>query len=253
MLRATLALALLSSLAAAQTTTTVGPDAVPLGGRLSITLSNDNPGKFGITTGLWEVFDAGGASVYAATSGPAILMGPGGWYTERWELVDQGGQPVPPGSYRVDVRYDTFAPVESIPFTVTADGAAVTLEGTASIQPVFGGGPSHPFSLMSPADPGAAYWLLASDSAATGFPICGGTFPLDPTPLFTFSLAPTPLLPNAFGLLDAKGRSLAPRLELPNDASLGGLALAFAFAVLDTSAPCPVVRSSGVHQTVVVP
>ena len=70
--------------------------------------------------------------------------------------------------------------------------------------------------------------------------------------LFTFALAPTPLLPNAFGTLDAQGRSLAPRLELPNDVSLVGLPLAFAFAVLDPAAPCPVVRASSVHQTVVV-
>ena len=253
MLRVSLALVVLASLAGAQTNTTVGPDPVPLGGRVSITQSNDVPGKFGITAGLWEVFDATGASVYAATPGNSLLLGPGGWHTERWSLVDQGGQPVAPGTYRVEVRYDVFAPIQSFFVTVEAEGAAVTLEGTASILPVIGGGPNHPFSLMSPADPGAIYWLLASTSATTGIPTCGGTFPLDATPLLTFSLSSTPLLPNALGTLDGKGQSLAPRLELPDDPTLVGLPLAFAFAVLDPAAPCAVTRISGVHQTTVTP
>ena len=52
-----LAVGLLSGPALAQINYTVGPATVPLGSRVSITLSNDNPTAFGISEPLFEVFD----------------------------------------------------------------------------------------------------------------------------------------------------------------------------------------------------
>jgi len=240
--------------ASAQIATTVGPATTPLGGQVSMTLSNDNPGKFGVQSSLWRVRDAGGALVYQPTTpSNSLLLGPGGWYNQRWDLRDQSGATVAPGDYLVDIQFDTWSPVVTTAIEVVAEGAGLVLEGSASIQPVFGSGPARNFYLTSPSDPGKLYLLLASSSASIGVPTCGPTLPLDLSPLLTQSLVPGSLFSSSLGVLNAKGESTAPRLKLPNDVSLVGLTAETAFLVLDPAAPCLVARSSNVHSLVIVP
>ncbi|MDF1798595.1 MAG: hypothetical protein P1V81_05425 [Planctomycetota bacterium] len=247
-------LAVSSLSASAQVATTVGPLTTPLGGEVSMTLSNDNPGKFGVLSSLWRVRDAGGATVFQPTTpSNALLLGPGGWFTQRWDLCDQSGAPVAPGTYLVDIQFETWSPVVTTTVEVVAEGAGLVLEGSASIQPVFGGGPGRNFYLTSPSDPGKLYLLLASTSATVGVPTCGPILPLDASPLLTQSLVPGALFTSSVGVLNAQGESTAPRLKLPSDSSLVGLTAETAFLVLDPAAPCLVARSSNVHSLVIVP
>ena len=141
-------LGILSASAAAQLHTVVGPPAVPQGGDLSVTFSNDYPGKFGVTSNLWRILDASGNQVYAPSGAIfSLLMGSGGWYTFHWDLRDQSGAMVPPGHYALEVQYDFFAPVDVFPFTVTNGGAGLVFEGRATTKPVFGGGTGRNFYL----------------------------------------------------------------------------------------------------------
>ena len=111
----------------------------------------------------------------------------------------------------------------------------------------FGGGPGRHFYLASPSDPGLPYLLLASTTTSVGTPTCGGTLPLDATPLLTLSLTPGLIFQNSFGVLDSFGASLAPRFDLPSLPSLVGIGLEAAFVVLDPAAPCLVRRISNAH------
>ena len=232
----------------AQLHTVVGPPSVPLGANLSVTFANDNPGKFGVTTNLWRILDGLGNVVYAPTGATvSILMGSGGWYTFYWDLLDSSGVPVVPGSYTLEVKSDFGAPIASYPFAVVATGAGLVFEGTATIQAPFGGGPGRHFYLASPSDPGLPYLLLASTTTSVGTPTCGGTLPLDATPLLTLSLTPGLIFQNSFGVLDSFGASLAPRFDLPSLPSLVGIGLEAAFVVLDPAAPCLVRRISNAH------
>ena len=232
----------------AQLHTVVGPPAVPLGGELSVTFANDNPGKFGVTTNLYRIRDSAGNLVYTPTgSTVSILMGPGGWYTFHWSLQDQGGSLVAPGAYMLEVQSDFGAPIQTFPFSVVSIGAGLVFEGTATIQGPFGGGPGRNFYLTSPSDPNLPYLLLASTSATVGTPTCGGVVPLDATPLLLLSLTPNVVFQNSLGTLNASGASYAPRFDLPANPALVGLTLEAAFVVLDPSAACVVRRVSNGH------
>lgn len=238
----------LASLASAQLNTTSGPTPVPLGGKLVTTFSNDTPGKFGVSTSLWRVKDASGAIIYAPTEPQAaLLMGPSGSYSFEWSLTTQAGVPVAPGSYTLEVKADTGAPIQTFPIEVVASGAGIVLKGTATTQPVFGGGPARSFYLTAPADAGLPYFVLASTDLAGSIPTCGGDFPLGHSNLLNASLTPNYVIQQSFGLLDANGESQAPSLPIPNDPAFVGITFGAAFVVLDPSAPCLFRRVSNAH------
>ena len=244
---------LLSASASAQLHTVVGPTAVPLGGDLSVTFSNDYPGKFGVTTNLWRVLDVGGNEVFAATGASnSLLMGAGGWYTFHWNLKDQSGVPVAPGHYSIEVQYDFPAPVETIPFSVKPAGAGLIFEGRATTTAPFGGGTGRNFYLTSPADAGMTYMLLASFTNTAGTPTCGGIVPLDNTPLLIKSLTPNTVFQNSFGTLNAKGATTAPRFDLPAIPALVGINLEAAFIVIDPGSPCIIRRVSNAHSMTIL-
>lgn len=246
--RAALGLALLAAPAFSQLNTTVGPNPVPLGGKLVTTFSNDNPGKFGVTTSLWRVKDASGTIIYVPSAPQvAILMGPGGLYSFEWPLTTSGGAPVAPGTYTLEVKADTGAPIQTFAIDVTASGAGIVLKGTATTQPVFGGGPARSFYLTAPADAGLPYFVLASTDLAGTVPTCGGDFPLGLSPLLQHSLTPNYVIQQSLGFLDANGESQAPSLPIPNNPAFVGIELGAAFVVYDPSLPCPFRRISNAH------
>jgi hypothetical protein len=243
-----LAVGLLSGPALAQINYTVGPATVPLGSRVSITLSNDNPTAFGISEPLFEVFDDKGVSIYEPI-GPvkSVLMGPHGWVTFYWDLVDKHHVKVPPGDYTVAVRFDYGVTPTSFPVTVVPEGAGLVFEGTATIHPPLFGSDTRNFRLQSPSDAGMPYLLLASASSTVGFPTCGGVLPLDADPLCLMSLDPNAVFQSAFGVLNSSGASKAPTFKLPQMPTLVGLPVESAYAVLDPAAPCLVHRISNLH------
>jgi hypothetical protein len=248
LIHAALGLTLLTVPALADLNETVGPKDVPLGGKLSVSFSNDNPGKFGVTTSLWRILDANGAVVYIpTTSQTAILMGPGGVYSFTWNLKDQGGTLVAPGAYTLEYKVDTGAPVESFPFNVIAEGAGLVLQGTATTQPVFGGGPARSFYLTSPSDAGLPYFLLVSTDATTPIPTCAGEFPLGISPLFNLSLTPGAVIQGSFGVLNGNGESTAPKMAIPNNPAYVGTEFSAAFVVLNPANPCLIERISNRH------
>jgi hypothetical protein len=244
---------LLSTPSFAQLNTVVGPPSVPMGGDLSLTFSNDYPHKFGITTNLWSIKDASGVVVYTPTGAPkSVLMGPGGWVTTHWNLRDQAGAPVPIGAYTLEVQFDFGAPLDTIPFSVQAEGAGLVFEGSATTTPPFGGGQTRNFYLTSPSDPGLLYLLLASTSSTTGTLTCGGVVPLDLSPLLISSLIPDSVFQQSLGTLNGKGESLAPHFDLPPNPAFVGLTLEAAFIVLDVTSPCLVRRISNAHSMTIL-
>lgn len=247
-------LAALATSAQAHVATTVGPTTAPHGGKLLITLSNDSEDLPTIKTSLWLVRDAAGAVVFTPTTPPAdLVILHEQVYTETWDLRDQAGQLVVPGAYEVEVRQNLTAPLLTTTVNVVSQGAGLVLEGTASLQGIFGLAHGRKFYLTSPSDAGKLYLLLASDSAMVGMPTCGPPLPLDATPLLYQSLVPGSLFLASFGVLDGNGESMAPQLKLPNNPFLIGYKVEAAFLVLDPASPCIVTRASNALSLVVVP
>ena len=244
-----LALLALPATSFAQTVNiTVGPSEVPLGSQVAITLSNDNPHKFGIMAPLYEVRDAQGAVVYVPSqpAGPKLLA-QHGWSTFEWNLTDLDGQPVPPGDYTVVAQFETWSAPTPFPVRVIEQGAGLVYEGTATTKDLVIGSGQRRFRLHSPDDPGRPFLLLGALSSAVGTPTCGAPLPLDLDPLLSLSLTPGAVFQHSFGVLDAQGASSAPTFDLPDQPVLVGLHVDAAYLVLDPAEPCPVRRLSNVH------
>ena len=94
--------------------------------------------------------------------------------------------------------------------------------------------------------------LLASISNTAGTATCGGTVPLDITPLLLKSLEPNTVFQNSFGTLNGAGESTAPRFDLPAIPALVGISLESAFIVLDPAAPCIIRRISNAHSMTIL-
>lgn len=230
---------------------TVGPNPVPVGCDVSITVSNDQPGSFSTTPCPYRVFDAGMNLVFDPACTPAaILMGPYGWSTSYWDQRDQAGQPVAPGTYFVEVSYD-FGPPTMHQVVIGGTQAGIVLEGRATIGQTLGGQPRN-FYLCAPGDAGFPYLMAGSFSAAAGTPTCAGPFPLDFDALTALGLGGG-VFGNFTGVLGPDGTSTAPTLPLPPDGNLVGLAPLVAFVVLDPKQTCIVRRISGVHAMEVLP
>ena len=110
-------------------------------------------------------------------------------------------------------------------------------EGTPTIGQTFTGEARH-FYLCAPTDGGHTYFLLASLTATTGIPSCGGTLPLDLDPLLNLTLGAGTIFQNPLGTLNTSGTTKAPTLPIPPDPTLVGFHLESAFVVLDFTQPC---------------
>jgi hypothetical protein len=254
-----LALALTSLLAGAGAAqgafhATIGPSPAPVGGPIWITVSNDKPFAGSTGTCPWVVYDANDNLVFdPGCSSQSVLMGPYGWLTFTWDQRDAGGHQVPAGTYRVEITFDV-GPKQSYPLVIGGTDAGLVFEGAAAIGTVSSPVIFKPrnFFLSSPQDGGELYWLLASTSSSSGIPTCGGVLPLDAGPLFNLSLLPNALFGGSLGTLGPSGTSSAPSFQIPNSASLLGLSIETAFAVLDLNAACPVKRVSAPYTLVFV-
>ncbi|QDU83923.1 hypothetical protein Pla163_10240 [Planctomycetes bacterium Pla163] len=244
----------LAPVASAQLNTTVGPATVPLGGELSITFSNDTPSLNGVSMSWLRVRDANNVIVYSDTNFElAATIGPWGWTGFTWDLEGDNGQPLPPGTYRAEVKSDFGLTSTFHRFSIVDGAAGLVFEGTPVLYGPFGTGLSERnFYLQSPNDPGAFYFLLGSFTSAVGVPTCNGTFPLDPDALFVQTLTPGAIFTKSLGTLNGQGRSRAPRFPIPQDPSFIGIDVEAAFVVLDPLAACPVVRISNVHSMTIV-
>lgn len=241
-------LALTATDAIAQLRVVVGPERVPLGGQLSITFSNDT-NLFQGTSATWLVVrNQSGQTVYSDTNFEiSVTTGPWGWSTFYWNLVDDQGQPLPPGRYTAETKVDFGAPSSFHDFFIGGD-AGLVFEGTASINGPFPGTPSQRnFYLQAPSAPGATYVLLASATSTSGTPTCAGTLPLDFDQLLLQSLAPDGVFTSSVGTLNGLGRSKVPRFPLPPVPSLIGIQLEAAFIVLDPLQPCAITHISNAH------
>ncbi len=239
MLRTLFALLALATAASAQAAATVGPPKAPVGCPITITVSND--GTAGdVVTGVcpYRVFDEIGQPVYTPICILiAILLQPGQTFTAEWEQIDDLGNPVPPGIYRIDVMLEGGV-VEQHFVEVANVDAALSMLGTSKL------GFERDLKLCSPQDPFGIYAAAASLSTA-GIPTCAGTVPLATDALFKVSQqASNGVFLSFAGQLDASGASTQPRVAFPADPVFQGIEFNVAFVVLDLSDPCPVARIS---------
>jgi hypothetical protein len=245
----------LSSTTAAQTpgamNSTVGPAIVPSGVPISITISNDTPGRAGTTPCPFEVFDAGMNPVYSPNCTPgSITMGPYGWQTLYWDQRDQGGAQVPDGLYQVRVDFDTGT---SNWHQVQIGGSApgLVLEGTATIGQALGGQPRN-FYLTAPADAGYSFLLLGSFTTTFGVPTCAGNFPLDADALMLRTIVPNTIFMGSLGTIGSGGTTKTPTFPVPADPALLGTNLAAAYAVFDPTQACVIRSISNAHQMTII-
>lgn len=229
----------------------VGPDPAPLGCPVYASVTNDTELIMGIGGCPWRIVTENGQEVFDADCLiQELLIGPLGTIDYAWNQRDQFGNPVPPGTYFFEVITPLGLMVE--PFQVGGVEANLHLQGTAALgtdQIGFGG---REIALASPLDPGAPYLVLASATAGSGFDLCGVQVPLVQDALFQNVLTQN-LIPGGFGVLDANGCSLEPKLPIPNQAELVGIELQLAFVVLDLADACPVLRASPALSATIVP
>lgn len=245
-----LALTLLAAPSAAQMTASAGPNPVPVGCPVSVSLTNDTELIAAIFNCQYVILDESLEVVFTPDCLQLeLLVGPLGTVTWLWPQEDDLGQQVPPGNYFAQIGTIT-GPVLA-PVTIGATETGIFLEGTPAIGTSEIGLGGRPLVVCSPQDPGETYAVLASFSSSQGIPTCGGTIPLDLDALFTTSLSSSALIPNGVGLLDSRGYSDAPLVPIPDNANLIGLGFSLAFVVLDTGGGCPIARISDALDLVV--
>lgn len=249
------ALLLIAAPAAAQLQVhvTVGPDPAPLTAPVSVTVSNDMFGFISVTGCPLSIFDADMNHVADVDSGcgGVVDIGPYGWRTFQWNQRDESGQQVPAGDYYARVEHDFQSPTFH-PFSIDAGVLRnLVLEGTPATKDPLNNEHRH-FYLSAPQDGGFFYWLMASLTAGTGLPTCGGTFPLDDDLLLQLSAPPNKALLQNFGMLSPAGSTKAPRIPIPDDPDLIGLELFAAFLVVDFAADPCIVRGSSLPYRMVV-
>ena len=129
-----------------------------------------------------------------------------------------------PGIARMEVVVDDgVRPVLLAPFAeVEVAPAAVLSRAPAGLGAAVGG--TVDFVIAEPSRAGSAYLLLGSDTGSEpGITMAGVTLGLNPGPAFfcTLNAANSELLPNTFGVLDARGRAQCSFVSPPD--FLGGL------------------------------
>lgn len=213
---ASVLLLLVSSLGAQGVSVVLSPAVVPVGGTLSIAVTEAN----GVTLTFPSSCNFEGI-VQGSPSGPIVdgpfcllvltNLGPCQTSTSSWGLAPNIG----PGLYYVRVSYydpSSSFRSEYFPFHIGLNEPRLTSTVPARI------GQSLPLSLFSPSVPSAYYAAAASFTTNTGFQALPNLFvSLDPDFLFFLSFpTPDPLLFTNFqGFLDLTG-SAQLSVEIPN-------------------------------------
>ncbi len=115
-------------------------------------------------------------------------------------------------------------------------------------------GNSFNLTINNPLDPNKQYLILAAFSSNPPIQLPDGRYLyLAPDPLFFFTVfnPNNPYLQNTYGTLDSNGRATAT-INIPNDSSLSGLDLYFAFVILDPTAPSGIARISHTIKTTII-
>lgn len=233
------AFAAVAPLASSQVASIVGPQIVPSGCPVSISISNDT--ALTLFTGVcpYQVIDGGGAVVFTPICiAIAQILNPGDTFSTQWDQTDDNGNPVPPGNYVVQVQLPGGGGSQQHAITIGGADAGVAPLGVPKI------GTSRSYQLCSPLDGSQFYLMAAAGSSNVGIPTCGGVFPLDPDPIFEASLSDPTVFINTFGSLDAAGLTKDPTVAIPANPNFVGLQVHFAMMVLDFAAPCPFRRFS---------
>ncbi len=234
-------LLLFAAPASAQLLSTVGPQIAPIGGEITIAMSNDTPVDYLVGQACpFSVRTPSGQLVYdidCPTFAP-IPLPPGGVATFGWPQYDNNFQQVPAGLYVVTVEM----PDGSLPSHLISIGgtdAGVAILGAPLL------GKTRGFRIQAPGVSFLPYLMAASLNSAPGVPTCGGVVPLFPDAVFKISLNPAnPFFTQFQGTLGFVGESWDPAVAIPNDPTLSGAQLVFAFAALDFTATCPVAAIS---------
>ena len=231
----TLALLALSSVSWAQLHAVVGPPVAPIGCPFVIGVSNDTPVQQWVSACPFLIKDATGAQVApGACPGIVYNLNPGETFTTAWPQFDFFGNPLPPGTYTVEVNLLGITTSHQV--VIGGADAAIAHEGVPKI------GTNRTLRLCAPLDAGHSY-LAGAALSATGIPTCNGVVPLALDPLLTFSIDPAnPVFLNFAGTLDVAGGSQAPSLALPNLPAIVGASFVLCFIVADPSSPCIVRR-----------
>jgi hypothetical protein len=218
---------LLCACAFAQVTSTVGPSPAPVGGFIAVSIANDTATNVSLPSPCaFLVRDAVGTVYFDPAQCPPInVVVPAGTV---WTLGWIAG--VPPGNYLVDV-FIPGQPITTTPLVIDASvEAAIAQRGPMKI------GTTRSFLLDSPADPAFQYLMAASGPVVSGgIPTCAGVVQLEDDPLLQLSLGPNPFFSSFTGFLNPTGQGWSPTVNIPNEPSLVGVQVTFAFIVLDTN------------------
>jgi hypothetical protein len=213
----------------------------PVGVRVPFPTANDSDVAFEITPCPPWVTDEFFVPLqsFELCSAWALLMAPGGVYTQYWDQQNGANEQVAPGLY-----YMSGVPVVIDASLLTA----ITPLGRPFV------GYTRSIELASPTTPNGLYVLAAAGSSSVGIDLgCGVTFPLDFDALLLQSITTPSTFANFIGTFDAQGYSTAPSIAVPGIASLAGIQFDLAFAVLDPFAPCGVALVSQSVSTAIIP
>ena len=231
-------LVLVCSSAVAQVTGHVGPPVAPIGCPITISISNDTNDIYWVGCPLHGVRDAAGVPVLILGCNAAVTpMSPGATTTTYWPQTDTSGTQVPPGTYLIDFWVGSIVQTQSV--TIGGVDAAISILGAPHV------GTTRNVRVCSPQDGGKAFAMAAALSTVPGIATCAGTVPLAPDSLFLLSVDPSnPHFLNFTGTLANDGSSEIPALAIPNIPGLVGQSFVLAFAAVDLSQACPVLRIS---------
>ena len=238
-LRCLLLLAVAATSLSAQVIVTVSPVDVPIGCPVGVVVSNDTPNLIYSSSCLFTVEDLSGTPIFTpGCGGIANPVPSGGVFESYWTQIDNSLTQVPAGTYRIVARGPMGITSNQL-VNVGAGTTAHRVVGTPRI------GSLRTIEVCAPAQANQPYVLAASATRSAGFFACGNFVPIDPDPLFLYSLQqPNPIFQNFGGNFDAMGMSRSSSLAIPNDPTLIGAQLHLAFVVLGGPSVCPIVDAS---------
>ena len=201
-----LAVALLTLPAAAQISSTIGPQQAPAGCQIAVSISNDTDTETSLDQVCPYVVRTSSGKIVYDIPCPAfapIPIPPGGTFKTFWDARDNFGQPVPAGAYSVTVQLPS-GKEETHKLEIGSTKSGLGRQGVNRI------GTKRNLYLCAPGDGGLLYLLAASLSTSPGIPSCAGKIPLAPDTLFKLSLLGSTGFGNFFGVLSKDGVSTAP-------------------------------------------
>lgn len=243
-----LALACLTPSAWSQLDSQVAPAVVPFGGSLQVGVTNPGSAPEWIASCPWSIYDAGQQLVRTGNCiGTVLQVEPGQTRTlVPFDGYDDWGLPVMPGHYTLELDLGGGL-LHTHSFQV--QGSQPQLGALAAARL----GSEVPLALATPGSAFQPYLVMASDSNAFGIVTCGGTIPVDPSPLWYAALTTPSVFRDFAGSLDWSGSSAAPTVVVPNQPALAGLRLELGYALLDPSGGCGIAATSAPASLTLVP